>query len=124
VFVVGASNLFTSLQDALNSIWGVEKTKGGWLQVVRDRAVSGGMIVVIGLILIMTFIGNGAVAFLTLVRKRFAFTLRRQDYPAEIPCGVGKVSIRKCRRKVLPASKPTPPLTRSITPNHVGQANA
>jgi membrane protein len=65
VFIVGASNLFASLQDALNSIWGVEKTKGGWRQVARDRAVSGGMIVVIGLILIMTFIGNGAVAFLT-----------------------------------------------------------
>jgi membrane protein len=65
VFIIGASNLFASLQDALNSIWGVEKAKGGWKQVVRDRAVSGGMIAVIGLILIATFIANGSVAFLS-----------------------------------------------------------
>ena len=65
VFIMGASNLFAALQDALNSIWGVEKTKGGWLQVVRDRLISGGMIVVIGLILLLTFIGNGVVAYFT-----------------------------------------------------------
>jgi membrane protein len=83
VFVVGASNLFTSLQDALNSIWGVEKTKGGWLQVVRDRAVSGGMIVVIGLILIMTFNRER--------RRRVSHfgpeTVRLHVTPARLSCG-------------------------------------
>ncbi len=64
-FIIGASNLFAALQDALNSIWGVEKTNGGWLRIARDRVVSGGMIVVIGLILIVTFLANGAVAFVT-----------------------------------------------------------
>lgn len=65
VFILGASNLFAALQDALNSIWGVEKARGGWRQIVRDRLVSGGMIIVIGLILILTFVGNGFVAYFT-----------------------------------------------------------
>ena len=65
VFLIGASNLFAALQDALNSIWGVEQTKGGWRQIARDRIASGGMIVIIACILIATFIANAAVVFIT-----------------------------------------------------------
>jgi membrane protein len=65
VFIVGASNLFAALQDALNSIWGVEKTKGGFRQIVRDRLASTGMIVVIGFVAIVTFAANAGVAIIT-----------------------------------------------------------
>ncbi len=64
-FIVGASNLFAALQDALNSIWGVEKTKGGWRQIVRDRVASSGMIVVVAFVLIVTFVANSAVTYAT-----------------------------------------------------------
>lgn len=64
-FVLGASGLFAALQDALNAIWHVEATKGGWKQMVRDRAASFGMIVVVGFLLLVTFVLNFAIAFIS-----------------------------------------------------------
>lgn len=64
VFVLGATGLFASLQDALNSIWHVESTKGGWKMMLRDRLASFGMIVVVGFLLLVTFVANGAIAFI------------------------------------------------------------
>lgn len=62
-FIIGASNLFASLQDTLNAIWHVEETKGGWRQMVRMRLLSTGMILVVGALLIVTFALNAAIAF-------------------------------------------------------------
>jgi membrane protein len=64
-FVGGATALFSSLQDALNAIWHVEATKGGWKQMLRDRAASFGMILVVGLLLLLTFVANAATAFVS-----------------------------------------------------------
>ncbi len=64
VFILGASGLFASLQDALNAIWHVESTKGGWKQMLRDRAASFGMILVVGFLLLVTFVATGAIAFI------------------------------------------------------------
>jgi membrane protein len=61
VFAVGASGLFSSLQDALNAVWGVEQTSGGWRVIVRERLVSFGMIVVVGFLLLVTFVASGVV---------------------------------------------------------------
>ena len=63
-FIFGATALFSSLQDSLNAIWHVESTKGGWRQMVRDRLASFGMILVVGFLLLVTFISNAAIAFL------------------------------------------------------------
>jgi membrane protein len=63
-FIFGATALFSSLQDALNAIWHVESTKGGWKQMVRDRLASFGMIVVVGFLLLVTFVSNAGIAFL------------------------------------------------------------
>src|SRR5262245_50601093 len=48
--VLGAAGVFGQLQDALNTIWGVEgqPPKGGILKVVKDRLLSFGMVLVIG----------------------------------------------------------------------------
>jgi membrane protein len=62
-FIFGATGLFAALQDALNSIWHVESTKGGWKFMVRDRIASFGMVIVVGFLLLVTFIANGAIAF-------------------------------------------------------------
>ncbi len=64
-FVIGASGLFASLQDALNAIWHVEGTKGGWKYIVRSRLASFGMIAVVGFLLIASFIANAAISFIT-----------------------------------------------------------
>ena len=63
-FIFGATALFSSLQDSLNAIWHVESTKGGWRQMVRDRIASFGMILVVGFLLLVTFVSNAAIAFL------------------------------------------------------------
>ena len=64
-FAFGASGLFASLQDGLNAVWHVESTKGGWVRMLRDRAASFGMILVVGFLLLITFIANSAIAFIS-----------------------------------------------------------
>jgi membrane protein len=74
-FAFTASNLFASLQDALNAIWGVESTRGGWKQLLRGRIASFAMIVVVGALLLATFLANAAIAFVgTNVVARIPFT--------------------------------------------------
>jgi membrane protein len=62
-FVVGASGLFASLQDALNAVWHIESVKGGWKQMLRDRIASFVMILAIGVLLLATFVANATIAF-------------------------------------------------------------
>ena len=64
-FIVGASGLFAALQDALNAVWHVEATRGGWRQMVRGRIASFGMIVVVGFLLLVTFVANAAISYLS-----------------------------------------------------------
>jgi len=63
-FVVGASGLFAALQDALNAVWHVADAKGGWKRMLRDRLISFAMILVIGFLLLLTFVANAAIAFI------------------------------------------------------------
>jgi membrane protein len=64
-FVIGAGGLFASLQDALNAIWHVENARGGWRFVLRSRVATFGMIVVVGFLLVVTFVANAVIAFVT-----------------------------------------------------------
>lgn len=64
-FAIGASGLFGTLQDALNSVWHIEVTKGGWKQLLRDRIASFAMIVVIAFLLLVSFAANTAIAYVT-----------------------------------------------------------
>lgn len=68
-FILGASALFSALQDALNAVWGVEGTKGGWKQMLRDRLASFGMIAVVGFLFLVSFGLNAAA---TIVGTHFA----------------------------------------------------
>jgi membrane protein len=60
-FIFGATSLFAALQDSFNE---VEVTKGGWKQMLRDRLASFGMILVVGLLLLVTFLSNAGIAFI------------------------------------------------------------
>ncbi len=62
VFIVGASGLFASLQGSLNAIWHLESTKGGWKKMARDRGASFAMILVVGFLLLTTFVANSVIA--------------------------------------------------------------
>lgn len=64
-FVFTASNLFVSLQDALNTVWQVEFTKGGWKYMVISRAASFLMILAVGFLVLVTIAINAAVAFIS-----------------------------------------------------------
>jgi membrane protein len=74
-FAFTASNLFASLQDALNAVWHVEATRGGWKQLIRGRVAAFAMIVVVGALLLATFLANAAIAFVgTNIVERIPFT--------------------------------------------------
>ncbi|MDP9025070.1 MAG: YihY/virulence factor BrkB family protein, partial [Candidatus Eremiobacteraeota bacterium] len=51
--------------DALNAIWHVEATNGGWKQMVRDRLASFGMILVVGALMLVTLFANAAITFVS-----------------------------------------------------------
>lgn len=61
-FLIGASALFSSIQDALNAIWHIESTKGGWKQMLRDRLASFAILAVVGFLFIVSLIGTGLVS--------------------------------------------------------------
>ena len=61
----GATAFFSSLQDALNTIWYVEATRGGWKHMLRKRAASFGMVGVVGVLLLASITLNVALALAT-----------------------------------------------------------
>jgi membrane protein len=67
VFVIGASSVFVALQDALNTVWGAPPppAQRNLFAMVRDRAMSLAMLLVIGFLLMMTFLLNVVIAFVS-----------------------------------------------------------
>jgi membrane protein len=59
-FFIGASSVFVALQDALNEIWDAPPPAShqNVLIMIRDRAMSLAMLLVIGFLLMMTFLIN------------------------------------------------------------------
>jgi membrane protein len=64
-FAIGASSVFLALQDALNTVWDAPPPDAhkNVLILVRDRAMSLAMLLVIGFLLMMTFLLNVAIAY-------------------------------------------------------------
>jgi membrane protein len=55
--LIGASGVFGQLKDALNTIWGVTAKPGpGWRLFLRERLLSFGMVLVIGFLLLTSFL--------------------------------------------------------------------
>jgi membrane protein len=53
----GATGVFVELQDALNTIWGVERKPGqGFRHIIKDRLLSFGMVLAIGFLLLVSLI--------------------------------------------------------------------
>ncbi len=73
-FIIGASSVFVALQDALNTVWGAKPPDAhrNLLVMARDRLMSLAMLLVIGFLLMMTFLLNVAIAY---VSSSFAYLL-------------------------------------------------
>jgi membrane protein len=71
VLIVGAAKVFAELQDSINIIWNVKaKPKKGWLKLIKNRLLSGSIIVGLGFLLVVSLLANGALAaFSTLLKK-------------------------------------------------------
>lgn len=70
--VIGATTVFGEIQDSINSIWRVKaKPKKGWLKLIKDRLLSGSIIVGLGFLLIVSLVVNGALMALNDVLKAY-----------------------------------------------------
>jgi membrane protein len=66
-FVIGASGVFAALQDALNTVWDVKPAEGhrNILVMLRDRAATMSMLLVIGFLMVVTSLLNVGIAFVS-----------------------------------------------------------
>jgi len=68
--IIGATTVFGDIQDSVNKIWSVKaKPKKGWLKLLKNRLLSGSIIIGLGFLLIVTLIVNGAVSALDYLVK-------------------------------------------------------
>src|SRR6195952_1342939 len=70
--LVGATTVFAEIQESINIIWQVKaKPKKGWVKLVKNRLLSGSMIVTLGFLLLVSFIVNGVLLALSDHLKTF-----------------------------------------------------
>ncbi|RYF86809.1 MAG: YihY/virulence factor BrkB family protein, partial [Chitinophagaceae bacterium] len=70
--IIGATTVFGEIQESINIIWQVKpKPKKGWVKLVKDRLLSGSLIVTLGFLLLVSFIVNGALLALNDKLKSF-----------------------------------------------------
>jgi membrane protein len=76
--IIGATTVFGEIQQSINLIWQVKpKPKKGWLKMLKDRLLSGSMIVTLGFLLLVSLALNGGLDALSEYLKQFlpAFTV-------------------------------------------------
>lgn len=70
--LIGATTVFGEIQDSINSIWKVKaKPKRGWVKLLKDRLLSGSLIIALGFLLVVSLIINGAVLALNDMIKSY-----------------------------------------------------
>lgn len=70
--VIGATGVFTEIQDSINYIWSVKaKPKKGWLKFLKNRLVSFSLVVSMGFILLVSLIINAFLEILSDTLLRF-----------------------------------------------------
>ncbi|MBO9699325.1 MAG: YihY/virulence factor BrkB family protein [Sporocytophaga sp.] len=77
VLMVSATGVFIQLQTSLNQVWQVKvKKEAGWIKILRDRAESFSLILIVGLLLFLSIILSSVVSsissFLTLIIPGFS----------------------------------------------------
>jgi len=70
--IIGATTVFGEIQDSINMIWRVKaKPKKGWLKLIKDRLLSGSIIIGLSFLLIVSLIVNGALMALNDILKAY-----------------------------------------------------
>jgi membrane protein len=70
--VIGATTVFGEIQESINIIWQVKaKPKKAWLKMLKDRLLSGSLIVSLGFLLLVSLVLNGALLALSDKLKTF-----------------------------------------------------
>jgi membrane protein len=70
--IIGATTVFAEIQESINIIWQVKaKPKKGWVKLLKNRLLSGSMIVTLGFLLLVSFIINGILLALSDHLKTF-----------------------------------------------------
>lgn len=61
--IIGATGVFTEIQDSINIIWGLKtKPQRGWLKMIINRLLSFSMVVTIGFLLLVSLVIEGLLA--------------------------------------------------------------
>jgi len=64
--IIGATSVFGEIQESINLIWQVKpKPKVAWINVLKNRLLSGSMIVTLGFLLLVSLLLNGALLALS-----------------------------------------------------------
>lgn len=65
VILFSATTIFTSIQESLNTIWGIKpKPKKGWLKLIKNRLLSFSIIIALGFILLVTMTTSSIIGLL------------------------------------------------------------
>jgi membrane protein len=63
ILVIGATGIFTEIQDSINSIWGLKsKPKRGFIKLILTRLISFSLIISLGFILMVSLVLNAFIA--------------------------------------------------------------
>lgn len=72
VLIIGATGVFTEIQDSINFIWSVKaKPKKGWLKFLTNRLISFSLVVSMGFVLLVSLIINAFIDILSDKLVRF-----------------------------------------------------
>src|SRR6195952_4682639 len=70
--IIGATTVFGEIQESINIIWQVKaKPKKAWLKLIRDRLLSGSLIISLGFLLLVSLLLNGALLAISDKLKTF-----------------------------------------------------
>lgn len=70
--VIGATTVFSEIQESINIIWQVKpKPKKSWVKMIKDRLLSGSLIVSLGFLLLVSLVVNGALLAMSDKLKSF-----------------------------------------------------
>lgn len=70
--IIGATTVFGEIQDSINMIWKVKaKPKRGWVKLIKDRLLSGSLIIGLGFLLIVSLLVNGVLLALNDILKGY-----------------------------------------------------
>lgn len=91
----GATGLFYQLQQSLNKVWDVEpKPSAGMMKVIMDRALSLGIVLAIGFLLIISLVATAAISALSQwVQQQLSEALVYLFYAANFLLSIGIITL-------------------------------